>query len=548
MRSLPRAAAAAFVLVSLWAPRAAGQARFADPAAWQADLAVLATELPRLHPDLFRRLTAAQWDSAVRALSARLGDLSDRQAYVAFQQLVALVGDGHTSLNPLFERTFPLRYYPVELALFDDGLFVKSAAPEYRDLVGARVVRLGRVTAEAALAAAGTTISADNEWWARTWAPGRLILPEVVAGLGLADDADRLPLVVERAGRQESAVLRPAGPLPVAAHGPGGGVDRSGWIDMRGPGGTPPWLRAPDRPYAMEYLPESRTVYVAYRAVMDWPEEPNAAFWGRVFATVDSLHPERLVLDLRENVGGNSFNNLRVIRGIVARPAIDQPGHLFAIIGPRTFSAAMNLANELERYTRVTFVGEPTGSSVQFFGDHVPLPLPRTGLAVNVSQLWWQTLNPRDDRRFIAPARYTPMAAADYRDNRDPALDAIAAGPASPGIADIEAAVLAGDTTRAGAALDAARAARINRYRNLEAEVNALGYRLLRGQRIEPAIVAFRLNAWAFPRSANVFDSLGEAYAAAGRRDEAIAAFRAALERDPAFDSSRAWLERLGAR
>jgi hypothetical protein len=317
---------------------------------------------------------------------------------------------------------------------------------------------------------------------------------------------------------------------------------------MRVPGDPPPWLRSPDRPYAVEYLPESRTLYVTYRAVLDWPEEPNAAFWTRVFATVDSLRPERLVLDLRENVGGNSFNNLRVIRGIVARPTIDQPGRLFAIIGPRTFSAAMNLANELERYTRVTFVGEPTGSSVQFFGDHVPLRLPRTGLVVNVSTLWWQTQNPRDTRRFLPPARYAPMAAADYQSNRDPALDAILAGPGAPAMDDIEAALLAGDTARAGAALTAARAAPINRYRNLEAEVNALGYRLMGSHRVEPAIAAFRLNTRAFPQSANAFDSLGEAYATAGRRDEAIAAFRAALERDPEYGPSRAWLERLGAR
>jgi tetratricopeptide (TPR) repeat protein len=140
------------------------------------------------------------------------------------------------------------------------------------------------------------------------------------------------------------------------------------------------------------------------------------------------------------------------------------------------------------------------------------------------------------------------MAAADYQSNRDPALDAILAGPGAPAMDDIEAALLAGDTARAGAALTAARAAPINRYRNLEAEVNALGYRLMGSHRVEPAIAAFRLNTRAFPQSANAFDSLGEAYATAGRRDEAIAAFRAALERDPEYGPSRAWLERLGAR
>ena len=59
-------------------------------------------------------------------------------------------------------------------------------------------------------------------------------------------------------------------------------------------------------------------------------------------------------------------------------------------------------------------------------------------------------------------------------------------------------------------------------------------------------MAVFRLNADAFPRSANVWDSLGEALLAAGRRDEGIASYRHALEIDPEFVSARQALERLG--
>ena len=58
----------------------------------------------------------------------------------------------------------------------------------------------------------------------------------------------------------------------------------------------------------------------------------------------------------------------------------------------------------------------------------------------------------------------------------------------------------------------------------------------------------FRINAAAFPASANVWDSLGEALLASGQRDEAIAAYRKALEIDPHFASAANALERLGLR
>jgi len=58
----------------------------------------------------------------------------------------------------------------------------------------------------------------------------------------------------------------------------------------------------------------------------------------------------------------------------------------------------------------------------------------------------------------------------------------------------------------------------------------------------------FGINARTFPRSANAWDSLGEALLLAGNRDAGISAYRKALEIDPDFASSRQALERLGVR
>ena len=60
-------------------------------------------------------------------------------------------------------------------------------------------------------------------------------------------------------------------------------------------------------------------------------------------------------------------------------------------------------------------------------------------------------------------------------------------------------------------------------------------------------LFVFRRNTEIFPRSANAFDSYGEALARAEKKDDAIAAYRKALQLDPRQFSARDALVRLGA-
>ncbi len=67
-----------------------------------------------------------------------------------------------------------------------------------------------------------------------------------------------------------------------------------------------------------------------------------------------------------------------------------------------------------------------------------------------------------------------------------------------------------------------------------EGTVNLLGYQQLQAGATAAAIELFELNVELYPDSANVYDSLADAYLAAGRRDEALSSVRKALARLPA--------------
>lgn len=84
-----------------------------------------------------------------------------------------------------------------------------------------------------------------------------------------------------------------------------------------------------------------------------------------------------------------------------------------------------------------------------------------------------------------------------------------------------------------------------NKYQFGPAELNGLGYVLLRENRSKDALEVFKFNVELFPNTANVFDSLGEAYALTGNPKPAIESYKKALELDPTLASARSMLKKL---
>jgi CubicO group peptidase (beta-lactamase class C family) len=78
-----------------------------------------------------------------------------------------------------------------------------------------------------------------------------------------------------------------------------------------------------------------------------------------------------------------------------------------------------------------------------------------------------------------------------------------------------------------------------------ESELNTLGYELIRMNKIKEAVEVLKLNVEAFPRSANTYDSLGEAYMLNGNTDLAVKNYKKSLELNPKNDNAQKMLKRL---
>jgi hypothetical protein len=399
---------------------------------WRYDLALLAREAKRKGFRVPRDITPADFDVRVRALHDAIPRLTDGQVVLELTRLVVALGDGHSAVlgsmeNPLFLSTLPMQFY-----WFDEGLFVVSAAPQHKELLGAQVLELdGRPAAEL-LEAMVPYVNRDrgNAMWPKQRAPYMLRHLPLLHADGLIKDPKRVTLTIKAldgATRKVEVAADTTEPniwntLP----------NPKSWVNLASTLGdaVPLYLKNMDRRYWFEYLPERRVVYFQFNSVRNDEQESLAQFTERLMKFIAEHDVEKLVIDMRWNNGGNTFLTRPLVRELIRNDKVNQRGKLFVIVGRRTYSAAQNTTTYIERYTNAIFVGEPTGSSPNFVGEEDVTILPYSKIVANVSNLYWQSSWPMDERMWIAPQIYTPPTFADFRAGRDRALDAVLEYPA----------------------------------------------------------------------------------------------------------------------
>ncbi|MFB9077537.1 serine hydrolase [Flavobacterium procerum] len=82
-------------------------------------------------------------------------------------------------------------------------------------------------------------------------------------------------------------------------------------------------------------------------------------------------------------------------------------------------------------------------------------------------------------------------------------------------------------------------------YTIKEGDMNRVGYQLLQDGKKKEAIEVFKINVETFPKSGNVYDSLGEAYLADGDKKMAIANYKKSVELDPTNEGGKKILQEI---
>ena len=411
---------------------------------WRADLDSSLTAFLPVDRS-FSSDTRAKFIRDIYDLRRAVPTLTDEQITVKLATAVAGAHNAHTRLYLLRNRT-SLRRYPIRVWWFGKDLVVVRTHPEYAKLLGGRILKIDGASVEEAAARVEPLYTA-NESWARYMSTYLLTSPEIVKGVGIQSATDTLALTIQTRDHHTRQVR--IAPMPFERSD----QPTEAWWDLAPthPGRQGPWvsclrgdstrlplyIRHPTANYWMQRIDGGRAVYVNYNRAQDQADgEGVLAFGDRVIQELRRDPPQRLVVDLRFNTGGNLELADSLFRSIAALPFAQERNRLFVITGRATFSAGITAVATLRQFTKAVIVGEPVGDRLDMWSEGGNILLPNTHLTLHYAN-GFHSYTPIEHPEFkpynypdlsvteVGPDIHVETTLEQYLAGKDPALDAI---------------------------------------------------------------------------------------------------------------------------
>jgi len=397
------------------------------PKQWQEDLRFLSDKIKEIHPQPFSKTSIDSFSNSVNTLHDRIPTMSDNEIIVGLFRIVSLINDGHTRIHG---KKLTDLWFPIRVEMFSDGLFITATSKQYANAIGAKVLRIGKHSAEESFEKIEAIAPHDNEYSQIYMAPGYITMASILNGLHIIDDLSYLYLLIDKDGKVSE--------LKVVSNEYDSDNELSWyWLLNSVPANDfvrfmdqskeklPLYLNNFEQFYWFKLLDKTKTVYMCFNLCADSENEKFSDFNTRLWNFIDKNNANKLIIDLRNNIGGNNQILMPLIYSIIRHDKINNRGYLYVIIGRKTWSASMHCATWLDRHTNAIFVGEPTGSAPNHFADPEVIFLPHSNLMLMVSKYYWQNSWPWDSRPWIEPDTLVTLSSYDYFKYHDPVLEAI---------------------------------------------------------------------------------------------------------------------------
>ena len=451
------------------APAAIGSTITRDDA--RADVDVLMHTLDDVHPNLY-----ANWprDSVKLARERLVGDLpaslSRSEFWIRLAPFVAGFGDGHTNVSMPREEARRLQaagalVFPPSIVINDEGHVVVSV-PIIRDAglaASDRVLSLNGMNVDSLVRAWMSEQSGESERFRAAnvassfrdllllhalAAPYRIVTQhgEETRTIELAGiSQDSLRAVAARVNSQRTTApnftyeLLPSRVAYMNFSSMGGDIERFKTdvaamfrrvaadsarvlvVDLRGNGGG-------DSRLGEELLRYITTKPYRMSAAKDWKmsAEYRSYFKTWVHPAIRWTHGWQFFSTGRQLMNGPDGKIVTFPETAEAHSPAEPffPRPTCVLIGPQTFSSAVDLADAIKTYHLATLVGEETGGRPNGFGEAYVFRLPLSQLAVSVSSaLFIRASGDTTDHRGILPDFLAARTAEDRGAGRDPAMD-----------------------------------------------------------------------------------------------------------------------------
>ncbi|HTB06882.1 MAG TPA: hypothetical protein VK806_08025 [Bacteroidia bacterium] len=310
--------------------------------------------------------------------------------------------DEHSEISTGDYKVLPYRFY-----WFKEGIYVNQTEVGNDKALYSKLIAINNVPVEEIVKRLSTLLPDKNDGYMKEYGLEMIRRDRVLHGLGIVLNTDKIEMTLLSSSNdtlhQRTSFLKRGTP---------------NW-DKLGRGKK--YLRYKGRTnYWFEYEAKDNYLYVYYGSCEPDQTYSFEKFVAEVSAEAEAKNPSKIVIDLRDNAGGER-PLIKPFTMWLYKSRFNKPKCIYVLIGRTTFSAGMNNIYDLKRVLPAITVGESTGGSINHMGQPEDFTLPNTGLQARYSTNF--IVNIEDATGPTLPDVEIPETLYDYKNFIDAALN-----------------------------------------------------------------------------------------------------------------------------
>lgn len=323
-----------------------------------------------VHP--FTYIKKKEFYAGIQKIKDSADKYDTDQLLTRLLQVNALIQDEHTYIMYTGRDVFPLSCY-----WFDEGIFVTRTDKDNMQYLYSRIIAVNDVPIEEVTHRIATILPNKNIPALKLATPRYLFDPFVLHGLMIAPTRNNVVYTIVTYRKDTVKLsLTPVDRRTVALHS---GFDKNTFIRAQ-----------KNAPYWHIYNDTGKYIYFKYTQCFDDKKYPFKEEITALKETIETRHPQKIIIDLRDNGGGHA-SLLVPFTDYLNRSDLNRKGGIYVLVGRKTFSAAILNSVYLRNQTYAQLVGEETSGDVAHFGFIKFFTLSETKLKVSYSTQYVET-------------------------------------------------------------------------------------------------------------------------------------------------------------
>lgn len=371
------------------------QAQKLSPQQYIDDLEYLRNELPQKHKNLFANISEKEFNTKIKNIEDKSKDLTEESFEIELYKLIKEIGDEHTSIVPVYKTIYPLNF-----GFFKEGIFITNTDSIHAHLLYKKLGGINKTKTEGIIKNFKKIAQDDNQSYFKNRFQYFIKCPSILKGSNITQSDSIANFILDNKKYMITSMS----------------------VDIFSPKNTSKLLRFSNYDnYWYKLINNGEVLYFNYQVCAEQDGKQFDTFNNELFRFIKDKKPQKLVIDLRNNGGGNSAI-LAPFLNKLKDNYLNKKGSLYVLIGKNTFSSALMNAVELKRnYSSILIGGEPTGGNVNHYGEVRSFQLPNSKIAVAYSTRYWE--NWKGYQGPLLPDIKIDYSIYNFKNNIDQAIE-----------------------------------------------------------------------------------------------------------------------------